>query len=952
MLPKRIAAPPLAALALAGLLGGPAAAQEWPDLPKVPERGGCTSELEARLAFGLCPDSTFDFYATGAYREGIPRPEAVLGYPIGSWHTTYGRMERFVEALARSAPERVRVFAYGNSIEHHTMRLVAISSEANLARLDEIRASVQRLTDPRRTTAAEAEAIIAGTPIVVWINAANDGSETAAFEAAMQVAYQVAAGEDARTRALREGAVVLVNLAHNPESHERFVAWYNAFVMGDPNAIALEHDAPWGMGNDNNHYQLDLNRDALAQTQKETRAVAYELLRWRPQVFADLHGETTQYFFPPSADPVSPAYPAQVERWLEVFGRANAAAFDALGWSYYTRDVFDLFYPGYWDTYPSLQGATGMTYETDGGGAKGVRWSRDDGTILTFHQGIAGHFVTSLATIEAAVRNREARLRDFYQFFATAPQDAVVGGTRTVILLPGDDPDRLLRLGTTLLRHGIEVQRVTRGATVSATSYTDPRRAARAVPAGALVVDLAQPAGRIARTLLAREIPLPRSFTEQELTRLARNARRAEDEQEGYAFYDVTAWSLPLAHGIPALASPGAPGLPTEMLPPLTEAQAKAPGGWEGDVAFARPGGVTARAQSAYVWRPGSLGATRLVARLLDEGFNVAVSERPLVVGDSTFPVGSWIVRPGRNPAGVHERIDALARGAGVTVLAAQTAFQDVGPTGTGSEATRTLRAPRVMVLAGDGAGENAFGALWFYLERRVGQPFTPIRTRDLDADALVGYDVLIVPDGRGYAEVLGEEAVAAVRGWVERGGTLIGYGGGARFLQGQELGPRYAEAPEEGPGADTTEAIVRRIDEAAPAGAADPLPGVSAGARPDAPLAAPGAFLRARLDLTHWLTFGYGEPELPVLTRSLPLRASLDGANPALYAAGDDLVLSGFTWPDNTQRTYAGAAYLTADQVGAGRVILFADDPVFRATFDAPAQLLWNAIYLGARGR
>ncbi|HLL46110.1 MAG TPA: M14 family metallopeptidase, partial [Longimicrobiaceae bacterium] len=493
----------LAGAALATAI--PAAAQ---DLPRVPERGGCRSEMAARLAFGMCPDSTYDFYAGGSFSEGVPRPEQVLGYPIGSWHTTYGRMERYLDALGRAAPGRVKVMPYGRSVEHQTMYLVAISSEANIGRLDAVRADLQALADPRRTSAAGAAEIARRTPVGVWINAANDGNETAAFEAAIQLAYQLAAGEDDRTRAMRDGALVLINLAHNPESHERHVAWYNAFVTGDPDPAAMEHRAPWGMSNNNNHYQFDLNRDALGLVQTESRAVAAELQRWRPQVFADLHGQTTQYFFPPAADPVNPFLPAQTEKWLETFGRGNAAAFDRQGWSYFTRDVFDLHYPGYWDSYPSFQGATGMTYETDGGGSKGVRWRRDDGTILTFADGIAGHFVASLATIETAVRNREARMRDFHEFFASAVAEGSRGPLRTVVLTPGRDPRLAAKLATTLLRHGVEVRRVTTAGRVSGTDYATGARGSRDVPAGSYLVDLAQPMGRLARVLLAPETPL------------------------------------------------------------------------------------------------------------------------------------------------------------------------------------------------------------------------------------------------------------------------------------------------------------------------------------------------------------------------------------------------------------------------------------------------------------
>ncbi|HEV2148943.1 MAG TPA: M14 family metallopeptidase, partial [Longimicrobiaceae bacterium] len=765
-------------LAGAALAAAPGAAQDLPQIPQQP--AGCRSEMDARLAFGMCPDSTFDFYATRSYREGVPRPEEVLGYPVGSWHTTYGRMERYLDALARAAPGRVRVMPYGKSVEHHVMYLVAVSSEENIGRLDAIRADLQALADPRRTSAAQAAAIAARTPIGVWINAANDGNETAAFEAAIQLAYQLAAGEDDRTRALRDGALTLINLAHNPESHERHVAWYNAFVTGDANPVAMEHRAPWGMSTNNNHYQFDLNRDALGLVQTESRAVAAELQRWRPQVFADLHGQTTQYFFPPAADPVNPFLPPQTERWLEVFGRGNAAAFDRQGWPYFTRDVFDLHYPGYWDSYPSFHGATGMTYETDGGGNRGVRWRRDDGTILTFADGIAGHFVASLATIETAVRNREARMRDFHEFFASAVREGSRGPLRTVIISADPDPHLAARIATTLLRHGIEVRRVTSGGRVTGTDYLTGRRETRGVPAGSYVVDLAQPASRLARVLLAPETPLPQSFVRQESERRARNARRAEGQQERYAFYDVTAWNLPMAHGASALWTGDRVGLASEPLR-LEEGALKAPGGWEGEVAWPLPGGVTGRAASAYVWPAGTDGATRLLARLMGEGFNVAVSSRDLVVDGADFPRGTFVARTDRNRPELHARIDALARDAGVRVLASQTAFQERGAVGTGSGSVRTLRAPRIAVLAGDGVDPTSYGALWFHLERRIAQPFTPVRTADFASLPLDEFDVVVFPDGRYGAPVAA--GTDRLRDWVRRGGAAVGYAGGAAFL-------------------------------------------------------------------------------------------------------------------------------------------------------------------------
>jgi hypothetical protein len=926
------------------LVSSAAAAQHLPAVPS----DECRSEMDGRLAFGLCPENTFDFYATGVYRDGVPRPEDVLGYPIGSWHTTYGRMERYLDALSAAAEDRVRVFDYGKSVEQQTMYLVVVSSEENIAHLDEIRDKLQRLANPRRTAPSEVAAIIAATPIVVWLNAANDGNETAAFEAAMQVAYQLAAGEDERTRLLRDSAITIINLAHNPESHERHVAWYNAFVSGDPDPAALEHRAPWGMSTNNNHYQFDLNRDALGLTQTETRAVAAELQRWRPQVFVDLHGQTTQFFFPPAAMPVMPLYPPSLKEWLDVFGRGNAAAFDQFGWSYYTRDRFDLFYPGYWDTYPALHGATGMTYETDGGGGKGVRWRRDDGTVLTFADGIAHHFVASLATVETAARNRTARLGSYYEYFQLALQQAGGSQIRTVIFVSESNPSRAARLAVTLLRHGIQVGRPGRRVRAAVTSYLSGEQRQLDVPQAAYVVDLAQPNGRLAATLLAPDIPLTDEYAAQELTRFARNARRSPDEQERYTFYDVTAWNLLLASGVNGYWSKQALDLETAPLA-LAEEMVKAPGGWESEH-LAMEGGVTGRARSAYVWTSGDRGSYRVLARLLDEGFNVAVAARAIVVDGRAYPRGTLVARVGRNREELHQRIDVLAREAGISVTPAQSAFPDRGQAGTGSEDTRSIKPPRVAVLAGDGVRITSYGHLWFELERRIGYPFTALRTTDFRRASLGQFDVLVIPDG-SFERTIGERGTEKLKAWVERGGTLVAYGSGADFVMDNDLGTSHAEPDTTRLPADTISAILRTIDAAAPAGSVvPPLP--SPDARPNLPQRVPGSFLRGRIDRTHWLTIGHEGDEVPLLMRSLPLRASRSGANPVVFASGDRLVIAGFSWPDNTVRTYAGQPYATVDTVGEGRVILFAEDPLYRGIYDAGANLLLNAIFFGAPPR
>ena len=181
----------------------------------------------------------------------------------------------------------------------------------------------------------------------------------------------------------------------------------------------MEHDAPWGMSTNNSHYQIDLNRDAWPMAQRETQALAVQVLRWRPQVFVDHHGQTENYFFAPPVVPINASLPDSHRKWWEVFGQGNARAFDAHSWQYYVRDVFDLFYPGYWDSWPSLHGAIGMTYETDAGGHLGLNYRKRDGHIATFRGGIAKHFTASLASVRTAVDNKEELMKDFHRFFAS-----------------------------------------------------------------------------------------------------------------------------------------------------------------------------------------------------------------------------------------------------------------------------------------------------------------------------------------------------------------------------------------------------------------------------------------------------------------------------------------------------------------------------------------------------
>lgn len=275
-------------------------------------------------------EEKFDFYTRGEYRANVPRPQSILRFDVGDHHTTYAQMEKVIESIAAAAPDRVKIYDIGTTSEYRMQHVVAISSPENMARIDEIRANVGRLTDPRKTSAAEANAIAQNNPAIAWMAYTIHGNESSSFETMMQVIYQLAASNEPRTLEILKNTVVLVVTGENPDGHERFATWYNSIATGDPDRNAIEHREPWSIWGRVNHYRFNLNRDTLAFTQKESRNLQKAFMEWSPQLAVDHHGQPAQYFFPPTSLPTNPNLPQPVTtKWEERYGRANAAAFDA-----------------------------------------------------------------------------------------------------------------------------------------------------------------------------------------------------------------------------------------------------------------------------------------------------------------------------------------------------------------------------------------------------------------------------------------------------------------------------------------------------------------------------------------------------------------------------------------------------------------------------------------------
>jgi len=663
----------------------------------------------------------------GPYEPGVPTVGEIRGEPTGASFSTASDVVRVLERIAATSP-RVVLERYGTTVEGRPLVLAWISAPENLARLDELRAANVALGRSGPAPAVPDEA-----PLFVWLAFGVHGDEPAGPEAALELAYHLAASRDPATTSWLERVVVAVDPLQNPDGYDRYVDGYRSRSGSapDPDPRAPEHRLPWPSGRTNG-LLFDLNRDWAWGIMPETRARWKVYLETLPQVVVDFHemdAGSTYFFFPP-AEPIHPLLPASTLAWAEKFGEANAAAFRSRGWAYYTRRDFDLLYPGYGDAWSSFHGATGMTYEQAGGGRAGLAL-KVGGGVLTLGERIDHHLQAALATLEEAADRRAERLADFARFWGPAgrvPNDA----HPFYLVPPGPGADGLAVL---LEAQGVRVE-TTAGPVGEEDIVPLPGspRPEAPLPAGTLVVSSDQPLGRFAVAMLD-----PVTLT-------------------GSTTSDVSAWALPLLFDVPAYMA-GAE-LAVERRP------------WRGGVRVPPgiPAGVT-----ALVWQYASLGDVLAALRLVGRGETVQLAQTRIAVGDRVLPRGTFILPVGEGrAAGVARELSRL----GVAALVLTVPLEDA----TG--ALEPLRMPRVALVGGEPVLETSVGAVR-HLLARSGVHSDLVELKDLAWADLKAWDVIVLPDGAdvgGYARRL-ERAGGRLEAWVEAGGTLVGVRAGAAAL-------------------------------------------------------------------------------------------------------------------------------------------------------------------------
>jgi hypothetical protein len=823
-----------------------------------------------------------DLSVASRYDPEIPLPSDSLGFEVGAWHVRPEQMIPYFERLAAASP-RVALEIQGFTHERRPQPLLLVTSPANHARLEELRRRHLELVAGLRSPEAT-------DPVVILLGFSIHGNEPSGANAALLVAYHLAAEQGGEVEQWLDSAIILLDPSFNPDGLARFANWVNSNrgVQAQTDPQTREHQEPWPRGR-TNHYFFDLNRDWLLAQQPESRNRLATFHRWRPNLLTDHHemGPDSTFFFQPGVpERTNPLIPQSNLELTHQLAEYHADALDAAGRLYYSEEGFDDFYPGKGSTYPDLQGSVGILFEQAGSDGH----ARDTANgVMTFPFTIGNHYYAALSSVRGAVAMREGFLRHQVDFTVAAQRAAAQAPERGYLVQVDGDLGRLRHLLDYFEQHHIQ----------SAPLAEEVVQAGVTFPAGtSLFVGLDQAQSTLIRSLFE---PL--------------------QEFEDQIFYDVSTWSLPLAFGarVEAVAR-------SAPQPKLAESVRS------GDLAAAHPPAPEGKPTLAYAFRWSEYYAPRALATFLQGGARARVAVEPLQLltdrGPQSFPRGTVLVPASlAGTADLEALATTVANRDGVEVFRVLRGLAASG-VDLGSPSVRPVELPQVALLGGDGTSSNAVGESWHLLDYRFRLPTTVLDGGNLGRSDLDRYTHIVLANGF-YS--LGQSAAESLRAWVRAGGTLVGLQGGAHWI-----GREFSEADEQEPAAPDSEPLLD-----------DSEPRVYADYRRDrAAQLIGGTIVGARFDLTHPLAYGYANEEIALFRSDAEVLVNRSNPYETVGRYVDPPRLSGYISQENQGRL-AGTPAVVAYRFGRGNVVLFADNPNFRSVWFGTSKLFLNALFL-----
>jgi hypothetical protein len=806
--------------------------------------------------------------SSSLFSQNIQSPKEFLGYELGKQFTRHHRVVDYFTYVSTQL-DNVLLEKYGETNERRPLYVSYISSKKNIENIEQIRHNNLGQTGLKPASI--------NNIAIVWLSYNVHGNEASSTEASMQTLYELVTTKKDQL----ENTLVIIDPCINPDGRDRYANWYNQ-VKSEPyntDQNAKEHREPWPGGRAN-HYLFDLNRDWAWATQIESTQRLKIYNKWMPHVHVDFHEQSMNnpYYFAPAAEPFHEIITDWQRNFQTQIGKNHARYFDKNGWLYFTKESFDLLYPSYGDTYPTYMGAIGMTYEQAGGGMGGLGVDTDHGYELTLVDRVAHHKTTGLSTVEIASKNAITLNTEFKKFFDTG------SFKYKSYVLKNENKDKTTRLLALLDKHQIDYEFTNKGL-VKGYNYLTQQESRMSVNTKDLVIHTQQPKGKMVKVLFEPNAKLTDSLT-----------------------YDITAWSLPYAHGFKAIAS-------------TTKVSSRK------DVMVDTANNGIDQNAYAYLSKWNSLEDASFLAALLQADVRVRFSEKDFTIEGNSYAKGTLIILRGDNKTnkGFDKQITSIAQNNNRKLTPVQTGFVSSGKD-FGSSSVNPINKQKVAVISGKGTSSLSFGEIWHFFETQLHYPLTAIDTDYINRVDLDEYDVLIIPNGY-YSTILNKSGLEKINNFAQAGGTVIAIGTALRSFANKEGFALKSKKPTEGKENKTAN-----------------LTAYEDTRRNRANTLITGAIFKSKVDSSHPLAFGYDDVYFSLKLNNASYAYLQNGSNVA-YFNKSATNLAGFAGK-KALKNIPESLLFGEERKGSGSIIYMVDNPLFRSFWDNGKLFFVNAIF------
>jgi len=655
------------------------------------------------------------------YNQNIPTPASIVGHEVGEWHITHDKLVEYMKALAASS-DRISIENRGKTFEDRPLLLLTITAPENHKNIERIRKTHIAVTDNNTVAVSE-------NPIVVYQGFSIHGNEPSGSNAALAVAYYLAAAQGAEVDDLLKNAVILFDPSFNPDGLQRFAYWANTNrsknINPDPND--REYTEIWPRGR-TNHYQFDMNRDWLPVQLPESKARIASFHKWLPNILTDHHemGSNSSFFFQPGipsrTNPLTPQINQDLTKEIATY---HAKALDKIGSLYYSEESFDDFYYGKGSTFPDINGSIGILFEQ--ASSRGHAQETVNG-VLTFPFTIRNQFTAALSTLEAARKMRIKILQyqqDFYKESRSTGTDKA--------LVFGDEKDAATsyHLAAVLKRHQIKIHEVKEDFTQN---------------------------GKIFKKGYSYVVPMNQK--NQRLVKAMFDVRKTFKDS---LFYDVSAWTFNHAFGVDYAENISLKKAGNE----ITDLKMK-----ECIVSF--------RSEYGYLMSWNEYYTPKALNAILQKGLRAKVSMKNFKNGGISYEYGTVFIpvqNQDLNGLELYQFLQTTAAESHVTINGVNTGLND--GIDLGSNNFSNIKKQKVAMLVGNGIAGNDSGEIWHLLDQRFDMPLTRIDMSYFTRIDISKYTAIVIPSSAN----LGKVAEEKLKTWVKNGGVLIGYKNTAKWL-------------------------------------------------------------------------------------------------------------------------------------------------------------------------